>query len=132
MVDRRPTCRVVDVDGQAVLVHGTGTPTPRELALIADFAAFLTVNAGPPGGPLSAVCGSCDASIVWATLPSGKLMPLDATPTPDGNIAARRLDNGDLQARVLKAGEEPAEDERRGTSHFQTCVNAAQHRQRRT
>lgn len=132
MADRRPTCRVVDVDGQPVLVHGTGIPTPRELALIADFAAFLTVNTGPPGAPLSATCGSCDAPIVWAMLPSGKLMPLDATPVPDGNIAARRFDNGDLHARALKTGDELVEGERRGTSHFATCVNAAQHRRRRT
>jgi hypothetical protein len=132
MADRRPTCRVVDVDGVPALVHGTGIPSPRELALIADFVAFLTVNAGPPGEPLSATCGSCDAPITWAMLPSGKLMPLDATPVPDGNIAARRLDNGDLHARVLKNGDELADGERRGTSHFATCPNAAAHRRRRT
>jgi hypothetical protein len=58
-------------------------------------------------------------------------MPLDAIPVPDGNIAARRDAKGDLLARVLKAGDELAEGERRGTSHFQTCVNAAQHRRKR-
>lgn len=131
MGDRRPTCRTVDVDGQAVLVHGTGIPTPRELALIADFAAFLTVNAGPPGAPLSATCGSCGAAIVWATLPTGSRMPLDAKPVLDGNVAAYRDGAGDLLARALKAGEEPAAHEHRGVSHFVTCPNAKQHRRPR-
>lgn len=79
---------------------------------------------------MSAVCKSCDGSIAWALLPSGKLMPVDAQPVPDGNIAARRDERGDLLARVLKNGDELAEGERRGTSHFATCPNAAAHRRR--
>lgn len=130
MPDRRPSCRVVDVDGTPVLVHGTGAPTPGDLAILAAFAAFLR-TAGAPGEPMTPTCKSCDGPIVWATLPSGKLMPLDAQPVPNGNIAARRDERGDLVARVLKDGEQPANGERRGTSHFATCPNAAAHRRPR-
>lgn len=133
MPDRRPTCHTVDVGGVPVRVHGVGPPTPADLAVLAEAVAFLRIAGHrPPGEPLSATCGSCDAAIVWALLPSGKRMPLDATPAPDGNIAARRDANGDLHARVLKAGDEPADGERRGTSHFSTCPNAAAHRRKRT
>lgn len=31
-------------------------------------------------------CRSCDAEIIWAATPAGKSMPLDATPTPAGNV----------------------------------------------
>lgn len=79
---------------------------------------------------MSAACKSCSGAIEWAILPTGKLMPLDAQPVADGNIAARRDDRGDLVARVLKVGEQPADGERRGTSHFATCPNAAAHRRR--
>ncbi len=81
--------------------------------------------------PEPARCRSCQQEIVWATMPTGCLNPLDATPTPDGNIAAYRDSAGDLQARVLKAGEEPLTHEHRGVSHFSTCVNADAHRRRR-
>lgn len=107
------------------------SPPPRELALIAEFAAFLTVNGNPPGEPLSATCRSCSSPISWATLPDGKLMPLDAKSVPDGNIAAHRDERGDLQARVLKDGDELVEGERRGVSHFASCPNAAAHRRSR-
>lgn len=75
-------------------------------------------------------CRSCSTEIAWATSPTGALMPIDAAPTPDGNVAIHRDQRGDLHARVLKAGEEPLEHERRGTSHFATCPNADAHRRR--
>ncbi len=31
-------------------------------------------------------CRSCRAPIVWARTPAGRLMPLDPTPTDDGNV----------------------------------------------
>ncbi len=31
-------------------------------------------------------CRSCRAEIVWANTPNGKLIPLDAEPTADGNV----------------------------------------------
>lgn len=75
-------------------------------------------------------CHSCGADIRWATMNSGKANPLDADPTPDGNVAAHLDDHGVLRARVLKADEEPDAHERRGVSHFTTCPSAALHRRR--
>lgn len=80
---------------------------------------------------MSATCGSCAAPIVWAKTATGSLMPLDAQPVPDGNVAAYRDASGDVRARVLKAGEEPQPHERRGVSHFATCASADQHRKRK-
>lgn len=69
------------------------------------------------------LCASCQAPIFWVRTPKGKSMPLDFTPDPDGNVVIR-----DRLAHVLKAGELLVQGERRFTSHFATCANAAQHR----
>lgn len=130
MADRRPTCRTVDVDGQAVRVRGVGPPTEHDLAIIRDFAALLRQRAQETTMPTTASCKSCSKDIVWATLPDGKLIPLDAKPVVDGNLAARRDERGDLVVRYLKAGEQPADGEHRGITHFATCPNAGQHRRR--
>lgn len=78
-------------------------------------------------------CGSCKAQIDWALLPSGKQHPVDhdSAGRPGGTLAVKRLDDGSLTARVLKAGDQLLEDEKRGTSHFVTCPNASQHRRQR-
>lgn len=78
----------------------------------------------------TARCRSCGRPVRWATMPTGKLNPLDADPDPTGNIAAHLDARGDLHARVLKAGEEPEPHERRGVSHFSSCPQADQHRRR--
>lgn len=31
-------------------------------------------------------CRSCGATILWATTTNGKAMPIDAEPSPDGNV----------------------------------------------
>jgi hypothetical protein len=72
-----------------------------------------------------AACRSCDAEITWATSEqTGKPIPLDATPTANGNLA---LVNG-------KAHYYGADDERlhreRYTSHFATCPEAASWRKK--
>lgn len=73
---------------------------------------------------MSATCRSCEAPVFWIkTAATGKAMPLDATPNPDGNVVIR----GGL-AHVLKHGDLLVQGERRFTSHFATCANAAQHR----
>lgn len=80
---------------------------------------------------MSATCGSCGEAIVWATTETGRHMPLDAVPTDTGNVAVHRDNTGQLRARVLKHGDLTAAWELRGTSHFETCPNAAQHRKPR-
>lgn len=64
-------------------------------------------------------CRSCEALIIWATSPTtGKSIPLDAEPTPNGNLV---LVGG--EARVYT--EEDARLARdRHTSHFATCPDA--------
>ena len=63
-------------------------------------------------------CRSCGAAIVWAKTTTGKSMPLDAEPVPDGNIV---LHEG--VAYVTGTGDRK--------SHFATCPNAARHRRGR-
>lgn len=77
---------------------------------------------------MSARCGSCGEAIIWATTDTGRHMPIDAVPVDTGNIAVHRGHDGELRARVLKHGDTVAEWEKRGTTHFETCPNADQHR----
>lgn len=77
---------------------------------------------------MSARCTSCGESIIWASTDNGANMPIDATPVDTGNVAVHRDDQGQLHARVLKHGDTTADWEKRGTCHFETCVNADQHR----
>ncbi len=69
-------------------------------------------------------CKSCNAVVFWCKTESGKLMPVDAEPTGDGNLVI--FDNGNVRAvtgegRITFAGE-------LHKSHFATCPNSAQHR----
>jgi hypothetical protein len=72
-------------------------------------------------------CRSCGAAIIWEpSTASGKLMPLDAEPHPDGNIVL-------IPAGAMVLSKETAETgkrigSRRYRSHFATCPDAAQHR----
>ncbi len=70
-------------------------------------------------------CRSCHAPILWLVNESTqKPAPIDAVPTPDGNI----LVNGNGTYRVLKASERddpPEGSYTRHTNHFQTCPDAA-------
>lgn len=69
-------------------------------------------------------CRSCGAEIEWAeSLKTGKNIPLDAKPTPDGNLVCI----------VGKVRGYTADDARLGrarrTSHFATCGQADMWRQ---
>jgi hypothetical protein len=66
-------------------------------------------------------------------------MPVDAEPSPAGNVQLYRRPNGEVYAKVL--GQEAAQNVRAAaevlkathtlrTSHFATCAQAAQHRKR--
>lgn len=76
---------------------------------------------------MNSTCKSCGAAIRWVTMPSGKRMPLDAAPHPDGHIA---IHSDGLRAAVLSTIELA---EYRGRvdlyrSHFATCPQADRHR----
>ncbi|MFI6819751.1 hypothetical protein ACIBJE_02215 [Micromonospora sp. NPDC050187] len=69
-------------------------------------------------------CRSCPAQIIWAVTERGKPMPVDAEPTPDGNVLLEQLPTG-LRARVL-----PAHRAFGRKSHFASCKDAAKWRRR--
>jgi hypothetical protein len=92
-----------------------------------------------------AACSSCGAPITWARTSSGKAIPLDAGPDPTGNLLVVDRHGTTLPAPVARAAVERGYATvmvaRRGhrsidpdlphwRSHFATCVNARQHRQR--
>jgi len=66
-----------------------------------------------------AKCRSCGAAIRWGRTQSGKAMPLDAEPVPDGTLGI--APNGEIYSKGDEAGD-------RYKSHFATCPNAATHR----
>lgn len=75
-------------------------------------------------GAQLARCRSCGANIYWVKTESGKSMPVDAMPVPDGNIIFI-----DERAHVLKKDHEPIEEgQNRYVSHFVTCKYADKHR----
>lgn len=67
-------------------------------------------------------CKSCGAEIVWVKTRSGKRMPLDARPTPNGNLEIDLADCVYFVTPDLNAAG------KRYTSHFATCPNASEHR----
>jgi hypothetical protein len=71
-----------------------------------------------------AKCRSCAATIIWARTERGNNMPLDADPSPDGNLTF----NEPGVVHVWPAGSNPPFGLSRFTSHFATCVNAKKHR----
>ena len=87
----------------------------------------------PPG--TARECRSCKALIVWVKTAKGKSMPCDVGPREDGTfylfrtlteIQAVHIDS--KEPRAQRANER---GDKRFTSHFSTCVNAAQHRKSR-
>lgn len=46
-VKRAPRCRTVDVDGTAMSIRADGPLTPRDVAALAEFAAYLRSQASP-------------------------------------------------------------------------------------
>lgn len=78
--------------------------------------------------PSNGICSLCDAEILWArSSKTGRPMPIDPAPSDDGNLAIYKDHTGRINARVLKAGEEPESYEKRGKAHFATCPKYATH-----
>ena len=69
-------------------------------------------------------CKSCGAAILWAQTPKGKWIPLDAEPSPEGQMFINCIG---LAAR-LSAEELTAFLENRYMPHHATCPNAASYR----
>ena len=68
-------------------------------------------------------CNSCKAEIAWVRTKAGKLMPVDANPSPVGNL---RVVDG--QANYLGPKEKEDAEGPLYLSHFATCPNGPQHR----
>jgi hypothetical protein len=66
-------------------------------------------------------CKACDAPIVWAKTPNGKVIPIDAEPSPDGNVV---LFAGPGSGELLAFFRNVKGAHRLHKSHFATCPNA--------
>lgn len=75
----------------------------------------------------STKCRSCGAPVIWARTPAGKRIPLDLTPTDDGNVLLD--DHGTATVMGGLAVWPPGAY--RWTSHFASCPQAADHRRPR-
>ena len=72
-----------------------------------------------------AACRSCQAPIFWAMTETGKSMPIDRDPNPEGNLV---LDENNIASVVAPT---EGKGQTRYTSHFATCPDAGQHRKPR-
>lgn len=76
-------------------------------------------------------CGSCQAPVIWCETRLDKAMPVDAEPAKGANLLlvprVSRTPLVSVQPQHLAFGRTDLR-----MSHFVTCVNAAQHRKRRT
>lgn len=78
----------------------------------------------------AAACKSCGAPINWGTDPQGKSIPVDPGEREDGNLAVQERFGGGLHVRYLRKGGVLTVHERRTTSHFATCPDRDQWRER--
>lgn len=75
-------------------------------------------------------CRNCGKAVYWCKTNTGKIMPVDAEPSEDGNIILERNALGQV-ANVLNLADlatARAQGKRLHKSHFVTCPNAANHR----
>ncbi len=73
-------------------------------------------------------CTGCNAPIVWAETSTGRAMPVDADPVPDGNVLLFPTIDRKWLAVVLGADEAQASRSERHKSHFATCPVASRFR----
>lgn len=75
----------------------------------------------------SGFCKSCGQPIVWCRTDTGKRMPVDPEPSPEGNLV---LIAGELPTTrsVSRGGHQPGEP--LYVSHFKTCPHASAHRKK--
>ncbi len=72
-----------------------------------------------------AKCKSCGATMLWTKTPSGRNMPLDPDPVPDGNVIL--IDGVAFPFHPDHKNPEH-NSQPRYKSHFATCAFASQHR----
>lgn len=75
-------------------------------------------------------CRSCGAVLIWAVTDSGRRMPLDFDPVPNGNLVLSR-DRDSPRAIVLSPGQQPHVSVPRYISHFSSCPHAKRFRRAR-
>jgi hypothetical protein len=73
-------------------------------------------------------CSSCNAPIIWARTGSGKPIPLDFEPAPDGNV---EFDVGTGVAKSWGSSHVWPDGVARYRAHFSTCPDADEHRRSR-
>lgn len=70
-------------------------------------------------------CRSCKAIVIWATLPSGKRAPFNASQVParigGAGYVLRQVEGGDVQAELFDADPSRLEGSGVHLSHFATC-----------
>lgn len=80
---------------------------------------------------MSTHCRTCHAPVVWArTAFNGTPIPIDVEPAENGNIVLSQRDGNRLVATVLPPGDALIPVETTYTSHFATCPDADQWRNR--
>lgn len=74
-------------------------------------------------------CRSCQAAILWVKWPkSGKKMPVDKDPVPNGNVVLTLKQSlNELHAEKFNPGVH-ASGRNRYVSHFTTCPQSSEHR----
>lgn len=77
---------------------------------------------------MAEVCKTCKAPIVWAITGTGRLMPVDAEPDPNGNLLLHTA--GSIHAIVVPPGARSNFAGELHKAHFATCPYADQHRRR--
>jgi hypothetical protein len=85
------------------------------------------------GGHEVTKCRSCDAEVLWVTLPSGKRCPIDVEQRPDGNVKLDGCEAADGNQAAHVAGAKELVDLRASKaalyiSHFATCPSAGEWR----
>lgn len=78
---------------------------------------------------MPSTCRSCGAAIRWTQTNSGKRMPVDAAPHPDGNVYVD-FDSAPPAAAVYAPAHVPPHTVPLYRSHFATCPHATMHRHR--
>jgi hypothetical protein len=85
---------------------------------------------------MGSVCSSCRKTIVWAvTTKTGRAIPLDPTPGPEGNVTIVGRSPRDCPLVLVLSPEELALAREHGVprlyvSHFATCPDAAKWRRK--